>query len=110
MRTSTIIAFIAVMTSSAVVTAQQTIIDGSESAIRVVVSGKTCVGEDTIKFGEIVLGATATFERIGHRRGVYSVGYGTILIERDGDLHGHLTSVSVSDQLLYLSTGTYQCR
>jgi hypothetical protein len=99
----------AAMTTSAIVSAQQTIFDGSASAIRAVVSGKTCKGKDIIRFGEISADSAGAFERVGRAAGVYRVGYGTILIRRGDEMHGHVTSVSVPDHVLYLSTGKYQC-
>jgi hypothetical protein len=84
--------------------AQEASVDGSATAIRKVIAGKTCVGDDVLVFKE-----TGKFERTGSPNGAYSVGYGTILIRRGQDVHGHLTSVSVRDQLLHMSTSTYQC-
>lgn len=109
MRISGIVVVAAAMTTSAIVTAQQTTFDGSASAIRAIISGKTCKGRDILKFGKIVPGAAGTFERAGSPIGIYSIGYGTILIRRQGKLHGHVTSVSVPDHMLYLSADRYQC-
>jgi hypothetical protein len=81
----------------------------SAAAIREVVSGKTCVGNDVLIFGESSPGFGGTYERVGRPTGNYSVGYGTILIRRGHDLHGHVTSVSVPDHMLYMSTETYRC-
>lgn len=97
------------MSTPAIAFAQEISTDGSAAAIRKVVSGKTCVGEDTLNFGESVVGAPAKFERSGRPEGAYAVGYGTILIRRDQDLHGHLASVSVPNGTLYMSAGTYRC-
>jgi hypothetical protein len=109
MRTSTIGVLAAAMTVSAIASAQQTIYDGSEVAIREIVSGHTCKGKDILKFGAITPGAAGRFERAGSPIAVYTVGYGTILIRRGGELHGHVTSVSVHDHMLYLSADRYQC-
>jgi hypothetical protein len=64
--------------------------DGSAASMRMVVSGNTCVGDDTLRFGRSVAGSPGTFRR-GH------------------DLHGHLAAVSVSNRALHLSTSTYRC-
>src|SRR5690606_30239777 len=103
-----LLTFAAAATMSAIVAAQETV-DGSPAAIRMVVSGKTCSGGDILTFGESAPGSTGTFERAGRPTGTYSVGYGTILIHRDQDLHGHVTSVSPQDGVLYMSTGVYRC-
>ena len=60
-------------------------------------------------FGESAPGSAGMFERKGRPRGTYTVGYGTILIRRGQELHGHVTSVSVPNQVLYMSTGTFRC-
>ena len=88
----------ATITAPALGAAPESTVTGSAATIRSVVSGKTCVGEDTL-----------TFERSGRATGTYSIGYGTVLIRRGKDLHGHVTSVSAQDHLLYMSTGTYRC-
>lgn len=102
-----------VVTASAIATpaiaAEPDIISGCAAAIRDVVSGKTCVGADVLKFGKALAGSFATFERIGRRKGTYTVGYGTILIQRGHSLHGHVTSVSETAHKLYMSKETYQC-
>jgi hypothetical protein len=89
--------------------AQEETVDGSAAAIRTVVSGKTCTGEDVLIFGKSVPGSAGTFERKGRPDARYNIGYGTILIRRGQDLHGHVTSVSVPDRVLHMSTGTYRC-
>jgi len=109
MRTSAIVALAATMTVSVIASAQQTIYDGSEVAIRAVISGHTCIGRDILKFGAITPGAAGRFERAGSPIADYTVGYGTILIRRGGELHGHVTSVSVRDHMLYMSADRYQC-
>ncbi|MBS0247353.1 MAG: hypothetical protein AB7P20_02455 [Rhizobiaceae bacterium] len=93
----------------AIAFAQELTIDGTAAAIREVVSGKTCVGKDVLKFGESTVGSPGTFKRAGHSEARYAVGYGTILIRRGRDLHGHVTAVSVLDRKLYVSAETYQC-
>lgn len=99
----------AATTAPVILSAQEGAVDGSAAAIREVVSGKTCVGEDVLTFGESVPGSVGPFERIGRPVGTYKIGYGTILIRRGQDLHGHVTSASVIDRVLYMSTGTYRC-
>lgn len=100
---------LAAVTASAVVSAQEVAVDGSALAIRTVVSGKTCLGKDVVTFGESESGSAGTFERAGRPVAAYSIGYGSIMIRRDQDLHGHVASVSPSTGMLYLSTGTYRC-
>jgi hypothetical protein len=93
---------------AAAVSAQETI-DGSAPAIRSVVAGHTCLGNDTLKFGASSPGVPGVFERNGRPAATYSIGYGTILVRRGDDVHGHVASVSPLDGTLYLSTGTYRC-
>ena len=99
----------AVTARPTVVSAQAVSFDGSAAAIRKVVAGKTCVGQDVLTFGESGPGSAGTFKRVGRPDGTYDIGYGTILIHRGRDLHGHVTSVSVPDRMLYMSTSSYQC-
>lgn len=92
--------------------AQNVTTRGSATAIREVISGKTCVGDDVLKFGQMTTGAPGTFDRNGKPEGRYEIGYGTILIlHRDHlhGLHGYVASVSASDHKLYMSTETYRC-
>lgn len=96
-------------TTSVAVSAENPTFDASASAIRDVVSGKTCIGKDVLTFGENITGAAGMFQRVGHPIGTYNIGHGTILIRRNEELHGHVTSVSVAGRMLYLSTGTYRC-
>lgn len=95
MRGLSVILLVAATAAPAVLFAQEGAVDGSAAAIRTVVSGKICTGQDVLVFGMIVPGSAGTFERKGRRSASYSIGYGTILIRRDQDLHGHVTSVSV---------------
>lgn len=105
---SVILLAVATVTPAALF-AKERAIDGSAAAIRTVVSGRTCTGTDAIIFGRSDAGATATFERKGRPIGNYSLGYGTILIRRGQDVHGHIASVNVADSMLYLSADTYRC-
>lgn len=109
MRKICALALAAATGAPAALLAQEAPIDGSAIVIRQVVSGKTCLGDDVLTFGVSAPGSPGTFERAGEPAGTYSIGYGTILIRRDQDLHGHLASVSPLDRVLYLSTGTYRC-
>lgn len=109
MRGLSVILLVAATAAPAVLFAQEGAVDGSAAAIRTVVSGKICTGQDVLVFGMSVPGSAGTFERKGRRSGSYSIGYGTILIRRAQDLHGHVTSVSVPNHMLYMSTGTYRC-
>lgn len=104
-----IIFLTAATAASGIVHAQEPAVDGSAQAIRKVISGKTCRGVDVVTFGESAAGLAGTFKRVGRPAGSYSVGYGTILIRREQDVHGHVASVSPHDRMLYLSTGTYHC-
>jgi hypothetical protein len=109
MSVTNVVIFAAAAMISTGVSAQYEAFDGSGSAIMTVVSGKTCVGDDILRFGEIGTGSAGVFERVGSRAAEYKVGYGTILIRRDGDLHGHITSVSVPHRVLYMGTSKYRC-
>lgn len=108
MRTpNVIIAAVMALSVPSITSAQD--VDGSAAAIREVISGKTCIGTDTLKFGKSAAGSPGTFERVGQPKGMYAVGYGTLLIRRGQELHGHVTAVSVSDHTLYVSAEAYQC-
>lgn len=109
MKVPCIVVVVAAMAAPAIASAQDIAIAGSVDAIRQVVSGKTCVGEDVLIFGESIRGAGGTYERLGRAKAIYSIGYGTILIRRDQDLHGHVASVSVPDHMLFMSTSKYRC-
>ena len=109
MRRTSIALFVAAMSMPVGVFAGHTGFDSSSGAIKTVVSGKTCIGSDTLRFGKIGADFSGTFERTGKRPAEYHVGEGTILILRDGDLHGYVTSVSVPDRMLYMSVGKYRC-
>lgn len=99
----------AALATSVVVSAKDLGFDGSAAAIRAVVAGKQCVGSDVLAFGDKAPGSAGTFERVGQPAGAYSVGYGTILIRRGEEVHGHVASVSTHDRMLYLSTSAYRC-
>lgn len=99
-------AMIASVTASAT---QHHHIEGSAAAIRSVITGKVCLGKDSLTFGENIQGLGGTFERSGRPVGTYSVGYGTILVRRGQELHGHVVSVSPENHMLYFSTETSQC-
>jgi hypothetical protein len=109
MRVLSITLFIAATAMSTALAAPERTVDGSIAAIRQVVSGETCTGDEVLIFGESGPGSAGTFERKGRPSGAYAVGYGTIMIRRGQELHGHVTSVSVADHVLYMSTGTYRC-
>ena len=108
MRSLWIIALAATVVSLPVF-AQNVTTQGSAEAIREVVAGNTCVGDDVLKFGQSAPGSPGIFSRIGQPDGEYAIGYGTILILRDHKLHGHVASVSAVDHTLYMSTETYRC-
>ena len=83
--------------------------EGSSAAIRQVIAGKTCLGDDVLIFGESTVGRIGRYERVGRSPGTYQIGYGTILILRGKDLHSHVATVSVADHLLFMSTDKYHC-
>jgi hypothetical protein len=109
MRMLSVTLLVAAAVTPAALFAKDRIFDGSAAAIRTVVSGRTCTGTDVITFGRGDTASAGTFERQGYPRASYNVGYGTILIRRGEDVHGHIASVNVPDSMLYLSTGTYRC-
>lgn len=108
MKTPRVFIVVVAMAASAIASAQEGA-TGSAEAIRKVVSGKTCVGTDVLKFGESVRGSAGTYDHVGYTYATYSIGYGTILVRRDSSLHGHVATVSVPNHMLYLSTSTYRC-
>ena len=82
----------------------------SSAAIRQVIAGKRCVGDDVLIFGESTVGHIGRYERVvGWSPGTYQIGYGTILILRGKDLHSHVATVSVADHLLFMSSDKYHC-
>jgi hypothetical protein len=83
--------------------------EAASAAIREVVAGKTCIGDDVLIFGKSLIGTSGNYERIGRPPGRYQIGEGTILILRGKDLHSHVATVSVPDHMLYMSTGKYRC-
>jgi hypothetical protein len=83
--------------------------DASSEAIKTVVSGKTCIGADTLHFGTAGPENSGTFERSGQEPAEYHIGEGTIMIWRKGALHGHVTSVSVPRRMLYMGRGRFKC-
>jgi hypothetical protein len=110
MRPAGIVFLAAAVTAGPTVVSAQTVnFDGSAAAIRKVVAGKTCVGQDVLTFGQSGAGSAGTFKRVGRPDGTYDIGYGTILIHRGRDVHGHVTSVSVPNHMLHMSTSSYQC-
>ncbi len=109
MRTAPAALAISILALPDVLSAQNTTFDGSAAAIHEVVSGKKCLGDDLLIFGVSDAAADGRYERVGRPPGTYQVGYGTIVIYRGQQLHGHLASVSVHDHTLYMSTGTYRC-
>ena len=79
--------------------------DKSSKGIRAAVSGKTCEGSgQTIRFGR-----DGRFERVGRPVGKYAIGPSTILVERGGKLHTHITSVGRSDKVLYMGIEKLKC-
>jgi hypothetical protein len=88
---------------------QHVLFEASAAAINQVIAGKTCVGDDVLIFGEHAPGTSGEYERVGRAPGLYQVGYGTLLIKRNKDLHSHVATVSVEDHILYMSASRYVC-
>lgn len=109
MKTFYMILLVAAATAPAAVSAENPTFNASASAIRNVVSGKTCIGKDILTFGENITGTAGTFQRAGRPIGTYNIGHGTIMIRRNEELHGHVTSVSEAGRMLYMSAGAYRC-
>ena len=94
---------------SGIASGQGVLFEASAAAIDEVISGKTCVGQDVLKFGEHNAQTSGHYERNGRPPGLYETGYGTILIKRGKDLHSHVATVSVEDHTLYMSADKYLC-
>ena len=109
MRTVPLILSAIIVTNAGVLSAQNALFEASATAIHEVVSGKTCVGDDLLIFGERDTRTSGKYERVGRAPGAYQIGYGTILILRDQELHSHVATVSQPDHMLYMSTGKYRC-
>src|SRR4051794_6698581 len=109
MRSVPFILALFVFAHPAVLSAQVIGAEASSAAIHEVVSGKTCVGDDRLIFGESASGTSGSYERVGRAPGAYQIGYGTILILRGKQLHSHVATVSVPDHMLYMSTEKYRC-
>lgn len=99
----------AILTDAGELPTQNALFEASAAAIHEVVSGKTCVGDDLLIFGERDSNTSGKYERVGRSPGVYQVGYGTILILRGKELHSHVATVSTADHMLYMSTSKYRC-
>ena len=95
--------------SSVPAAAQEPLFEASSAAIREVVGGKQCIGEDLLIFGKSSAGNAGSYERVGRPLGEYKIGYGTILILRGKDLHSHVATVSVRDHMLYMSAEKFRC-
>lgn len=109
MRTVPVMLALTLFTNPDALLAQNTGSEASSTAIHEVVSGKKCVGDDFLIFGESDSGASGSYERVGRAPGAYQIGYGTILIVRGRELHSHVATVSVPDHMLYMSTEKYRC-
>lgn len=79
--------------------------------IRRAVSGKTCLGPSgsILNFGNSTPQSPGTFTRVGRDPGTYQVGYGALVVDRDGKLHSHVVSVSIHGSELYLGSERYRC-
>jgi hypothetical protein len=109
MRTASLLLALAQFPVPAVYAADDTGSQAASAAIREVVAGKTCIGDDVLIFGKSLVGTTGTYERVGRPPGRYRIGDGTILILRGKDLHSHIATVSIPDHMLYMSTSKYLC-
>lgn len=109
MRAVPLIFVAAIFTNAAVLSARHAPFEASAAAIQEVISGKTCVGDDLLIFGERDSRTNGKYERVGQPPGAYQIGYGTILIARGRELHSHVATVSVGDRMLYMSAGKYKC-
>ena len=99
----------AIFTHTGNLLAQNAPFEASAAAIHKVISGKICVGDDLLIFGERDPKTSGRYERVGRPPGAYQIGYGTILILRGKELHSHVATVSLPDHMLYMSTGKYRC-
>ena len=99
----------AILTLPVDLPAQKAPFEASAKAIHEVISGKKCVGDDLLIFGERDPKTSGSYERVGQPRGAYQIGYGTILILRGGRLHSHVATVSLEDHMLYMSADKYRC-
>ena len=109
MRTVPLIFATVIFTNVGTLWAQNAPFEASAAAIHEVISGKTCVGDDLLVFGQRSSKASGSYERVGRPPGAYQVGYGTILILRGRELHSHVATVSLEDHMLYMSTSKYRC-
>ena len=99
----------AILTLPVDLPAQNVPFEASARAIHEVISGKKCVGDDLLIFGERDPKTSGSYERVGQPPGEYQIGFGTILILRDGRLHSHVATVSLEDHMLYMSADKYRC-
>jgi hypothetical protein len=86
-------------------------IAGDATEIRRTVAGTTCRGPSgsILNFGNSTPESPGTFTRVGRAPGTYQIGYGTLLVERDGKLHSHVVSVSLQGGEFYLGGEKYRC-
>lgn len=98
-----------ILTDAGALGTQNAPFEASAAAIHKVISGKTCVGDDLLIFGQRNSKASGSYFRVGRPPGIYQIGYGTILILRGKELHSHVATVSLEDHILYMSTSKYRC-
>lgn len=85
-------------------------IAGDAAEIRKIISDKECVsGAEVLRFGKSMPGSPGTFERAGRAPATYQLGYATLLVNRDGQLHGHVIVVSPQMRTLHLGGVAYRC-
>jgi hypothetical protein len=85
-------------------------IAGDAAEIRRIISDKECVsGAEVLRFGESIPGSPGTFERTGRAPATYQIGYATLLVYRDGQLHSHVIVVSPETRTLHLGGVAYHC-
>lgn len=79
--------------------------------IRRAVAGRTCSSSagSTLSFGRSTPEVPGAFERVGRAPGTYQLRYGTLLVDRGGELHSHVVSVSLDRSQLYLGGERFRC-
>ena len=86
-------------------------LSATPSNIAGVVSGKSCEAPngDVLKFGALVSGQSGEFVHSGHTVATYHVGYASVYVTRNGELHSHVVTVSPQKHQLHFNAANYQC-
>jgi hypothetical protein len=105
------VSLVALMNSSAATHRTDLGIAGDAAEIRKVVSGRSRVSAegDVLKFGPSRAGSSGTFERTGRPAARYAIGYATLLVSRNSELHGHVIVVWPEDEVLHFGGQAYRC-